>query len=102
VHVKTLIVLTPIFSAAETKAKGAKKAALQGTHGTAQRKKHYSVTFRRPKTLRLARKPKYLRKSIPHAPRMDEFRTIISCASFTIRSLHLKTDSLFFKKMLTR
>jgi ribosomal protein L23 len=36
------------------------------------------VSFHRPKTLRLPRAPKYPRKSIPHQPRMDEFRTIVS------------------------
>ena len=66
-------------SVADTsKAKSAKKAALQGTQGHRQRKVHYSVSFHRPKTLRLARKPKYPRKSIPHVPRMDEHRTIVS------------------------
>jgi large subunit ribosomal protein L23Ae len=37
-----------------------------------------SVSFHRPKTLRLPREPKYPRKSVPHAPRMDQFRTIVS------------------------
>lgn len=63
----------------DAKAKAAKKAALQGVHSHSSRKPRFSVTFRRPKTLRLPRNPKYPRKSIPHAPRMDEFRTIVSC-----------------------
>ncbi|TCD59977.1 60S ribosomal protein L25 [Steccherinum ochraceum] len=62
----------------DSKAKAAKKAALVGTNGAGQRKARYTVSFHRPKTLRLARNPKYPRKSIPHAPRMDEFRTIVS------------------------
>ncbi|KAK7689815.1 60s acidic ribosomal protein P2 [Cerrena zonata] len=62
----------------DAKAKAAKKAALAGTNSTAQRKARYSVSFHRPKTLRLAREPKYPRKSIPHAPRMDQFRTIVA------------------------
>ena len=66
-------------SAQNAKAKAAKKAALAGTNSTASRKKRTSVSFHRPKTLRLAREPKYPRKSIPHAPRMDQFRTIVSC-----------------------
>ncbi|CAE7215354.1 unnamed protein product, partial [Rhizoctonia solani] len=61
----------------DAKAKGAKKAALKGTNGKAQRKVRTSVSFHRPKTLRLPRTPKYQRKSIPHAPRMDEYRTIV-------------------------
>ncbi|KAF7357485.1 60S ribosomal protein L7 [Mycena sanguinolenta] len=62
----------------DSKAKAAKKAALQGAHGHSARKERFSVSFHRPKTLRLARAPKYPRKSIPHAPRMDQFRTIVS------------------------
>ena len=62
----------------DAKAKTAKKAALQGTHSHASRKKRTSASFHRPKTLRLDRQPKYPRKSIPHAPRMDQFRTIVS------------------------
>lgn len=62
----------------DTKAKAAKKAALQGAHSHASRKVRHTVSFHRPKTLRLAREPKYPRKSIPHAPRMDQFRTIVS------------------------
>lgn len=65
-------------SGSDAKAKAAKKAALQGAHSHSSRKTRYSVTFHRPKTLRLPREPKYPRKSIPHAPRMDQFRTIVS------------------------
>ncbi|KAH9947456.1 ribosomal protein L23/L15e core domain-containing protein [Amylocystis lapponica] len=64
--------------AKDAKAKAAKKAALAGTHAHAARRERYSVSFHRPKTLRLARDPKYPRKSIPHVPRMDQFRTIVS------------------------
>ncbi|KAG5220280.1 60S ribosomal protein [Salix suchowensis] len=66
------------LTAKDNKAKAAKKAALQGAHSTSSRKTRTSVSFHRPKTLRLARDPKYPRKSIPHAPRMDQFRTIVS------------------------
>ncbi|EMD39691.1 hypothetical protein CERSUDRAFT_112000, partial [Gelatoporia subvermispora B] len=62
----------------EQKAKTAKKAALVGAHAHRARKIRTSVSFHRPKTLRLPRDPKYPRKSIPHAPRMDQFRTIVS------------------------
>ncbi|KAF8315615.1 hypothetical protein DL93DRAFT_2078818 [Clavulina sp. PMI_390] len=67
----------PAKKDATTQAKAAKKAALKGTHAHASRKVRTSVSFHRPKTLRLAREPKYPRKSVPHAPRMDAFRTII-------------------------
>jgi len=62
----------------ETKAKNAKKAALVGAQSTTKRKVRTTVSFHRPKTLRLPRSPRYPRKSIPHAPRMDEHRVIVS------------------------
>ncbi|KAG7088654.1 60s acidic ribosomal protein P2 [Marasmius oreades] len=62
----------------DAKAKAAKKAALQGAQSHSSRKARHSVSFHRPKTLRLPRSPKYPRKSVPHAPRMDQFRTIVS------------------------
>ncbi|EIM85822.1 uncharacterized protein STEHIDRAFT_131551 [Stereum hirsutum FP-91666 SS1] len=65
-------------SSKDAKAKSAKKAALQGVHGHHSRKVRYTVSFHRPKTLRLPRDPKYQRKSVHHVPRMDEFRTIVS------------------------
>ncbi|KAI7884295.1 hypothetical protein K492DRAFT_174208 [Lichtheimia hyalospora FSU 10163] len=58
------------------KAIAAKKAALKGVHGKSVRKVRTSTHFHLPKTLRLARKPKYARKSIPHLPRMDQYRVI--------------------------
>jgi large subunit ribosomal protein L23Ae len=61
------------------KAKTAKKAALQGVHSHSSRKPRTTVSFHRPKTLRLPRDPKYQRKSVLHAPRMDEYRIIVSC-----------------------
>ena len=76
-----LFILSGASSAKESKAKAAKKAALQGAHSTSKRKTRFSVSFHRPKTLRLKRDPKYPRKSIPHAPRMDQFRTIVSYVS---------------------
>ena len=46
-------------------------------HGQQKRKARYSTTFHRPKTLQLARNPKYPRKSIPHATRLDEHKVVI-------------------------
>ncbi|PSS37045.1 hypothetical protein PHLCEN_2v1084 [Hermanssonia centrifuga] len=68
----------PKASPKDAKAKAAKKAALAGTNAHASRKTRTSVSFHRPKTLRLPRAPKYPRKSVPHVPRMDQFRTIVS------------------------
>lgn len=42
------------------------------------RKIRLSTTFHRPKTLRLARNPKYPRKSVPHEPRLDEYTVLIN------------------------
>jgi len=59
------------------KAKEAAKATLKGAHIHKQRKVRLSTTFHRPKTLKLPRKPKYVRKSIPNEPRLDEHKVII-------------------------
>lgn len=75
---KTAPKTTKTAASKDAKAKSAKKAALQGVHGHHSRKVRHSVSFHRPKTLRLPRDPKYQRKSVHHAPRMDEFRTIVS------------------------
>jgi len=64
-------------SAASKKAAEAKKAALKGTHPNKHRKYRPSTTFRRPTTKTLPRTPKYLRKSILHEPRLDEYKIII-------------------------
>lgn len=47
------------------------------THSTKQRKVRLSTTFHQPKTLSLARNPKFPRKSIPHLPRLDEHKIVI-------------------------
>merc|ERR1719495_1443753 len=54
----------------------AKKSALRGTHATRKRKVHTKVTFRRPKTFKAPRQPKYPRKSTPKRPRLDQYSTI--------------------------
>ncbi|GAA5933955.1 hypothetical protein JCM10213_008485 [Rhodosporidiobolus nylandii] len=55
----------------------AKKAALKGAQGSKLAKVRTSVTFHRPKTLALPRKPMYQRKAVHSLPRMDAFRTVI-------------------------
>lgn len=60
------------------KALAAKKAVAKGVNGNKVLKVRTNTTFRRPKTLRLPRKPKYERKSIAHYPRLDEYKVIIS------------------------
>lgn len=54
---------------AKIKAIAAKKKVVKGAHGTRVRKIRTTVQFRRPKTLKLMRKPKYPRKSCPRRPR---------------------------------
>ncbi|KAK4242621.1 putative ribosomal protein L23 [Achaetomium macrosporum] len=58
-------------------AKKAAQAALKGVHSHKKTKVRHTTTFHRPKTLVLSRSPKYPRKSIPHAPRLDEHKIII-------------------------
>ncbi|KAI5293491.1 60S ribosomal protein L25, partial [Ascosphaera acerosa] len=59
------------------KAAAASKAVLKGVHSHKVKKVRTSTTFHRPKTLQLSRAPKYPRKSIPHAPRLDEHKVIL-------------------------
>lgn len=58
------------------KAEAAKKAVLKGTNCLAKKKITTKASFHLPKTLRLARTPKYLRKSIPSANKLDEYSII--------------------------
>ena len=63
-------------AAPKTKALAAKKAALKGVNGSAQRKVRTSTTFRLPKTLHLRRAPRYPRKSVPRTPQLDQFTVL--------------------------
>ncbi|KAI1298190.1 60S ribosomal protein L25 [Mortierella claussenii] len=62
----------------KTKALAAKKAALKGVNGQKARKIRTSTTFNLPKTLKLARNPKYARKAVPHVPRLDQYKVLKS------------------------
>ncbi|KAJ2765267.1 60S ribosomal protein L25, partial [Coemansia nantahalensis] len=55
------------------KAQAARKAALKGVHGKKEKKEHTSTTFRLPKTLRLARTPKYTRTATPRFAKLDQY-----------------------------
>ncbi|KAI1167422.1 60S ribosomal protein L25-like protein [Nemania serpens] len=57
-------------------ANAAAKATLRGDHAHKARKVRTSTTFHRPKTLTLARTPKYHRK-FAHDPRLDEHKIIV-------------------------
>ena len=58
------------------KAKAAAKQVKQGTHTTGQRKVRTNIHFRRPKTLRLPRNPRYARKAVTSGPRLDKHSII--------------------------
>lgn len=60
-----------------SQAKAAAKKALKSTTKVT-RTVRTNTTFRRPKTLKLARKPAYPRKSVPHLPRLDAYKIIVS------------------------
>ncbi|XP_032187563.1 60S ribosomal protein L23a-like [Mustela erminea] len=67
----------PPKAKAKAKALKAKKAVLKGVHSHKKKKKiRTSPTFRRPKTLRLQRQPKYPRKSTPRRNKLDHFAII--------------------------
>uniref|UniRef100_A0A8C0S7I8 Large ribosomal subunit protein uL23 n=2 Tax=Canis lupus TaxID=9612 RepID=A0A8C0S7I8_CANLF len=61
----------PPKAKAKAKALKAKKAVLKGVHSHKKKKIRTSPTFRRPKTLRLQRQPKYPRKSTPRRNKLD-------------------------------
>merc|ERR1712165_690907 len=58
------------------KAQKVQKKTVKGTHGTRVKKVRTSVHFRRPKTFRPVRQPKYPRKSTPARNRMDAHNII--------------------------
>ncbi|XP_068923467.1 large ribosomal subunit protein uL23-like [Petaurus breviceps papuanus] len=68
--------VVPPKTEAKSKAVKAKKAVLKGVHSHKKKKIRTSPTFRRPKTLRLRRQPKYPRKSAPHRNKLNHFAII--------------------------
>ena len=54
----------------------AKKTVLKGAQAKTKKKIRTTVHFHRPKTLRLARKPKFPRKSAPRTNKLDQFAII--------------------------
>nr|XP_012292192.2 60S ribosomal protein L23a-like [Aotus nancymaae] len=68
----------PPKAEAKAKALKAKRAVLKGVHSHRKKKIRpgairTSPTFRRPKTLRLRRQPKYPRKSAPRRNKLDHY-----------------------------
>ncbi|KAF4077393.1 60S ribosomal protein L23a [Ictalurus punctatus] len=68
--------VVPVKTEAKSKALKAKKAVLKGVHSHRKKKVRTSPTFRRPKTLRLRRQPKYPRKSAPRRNKLDHYAII--------------------------
>merc|ERR1712002_691681 len=61
---------------AAAKALSAKKKVVKGRFGTRVKKVRTAVKFRRPKTLRLKRAPKFPKNSTPNRDRMDAYSII--------------------------
>ncbi|GFR73771.1 60S ribosomal protein L23a-like [Elysia marginata] len=61
---------------AKEKALKAKKNVVRGRHDKKNRKVRTSVHFRRPKTLKLSRNPKYPRKSVNKTNKLDQYALI--------------------------
>uniref|UniRef100_A0A8C8UG32 Large ribosomal subunit protein uL23 N-terminal domain-containing protein n=1 Tax=Peromyscus maniculatus bairdii TaxID=230844 RepID=A0A8C8UG32_PERMB len=64
----------PPKAEAKVKALKAEKAVLKGVHSHKKKKIRTSPTFRRPKTLRLRRQPKYPQKSAPRRNKLDLYK----------------------------
>ena len=82
------VALTPFdfcLLGGSAKARAAAKAARKGIAAKKQHKVRTSVKFRRPKTLRLARDPKYKRQSVPSRHRFDKY-AIVRVRSFSSSS----------------
>ncbi|XP_005094951.1 60S ribosomal protein L23a [Aplysia californica] len=58
---------------AKEKALRAKKSVVRGRHDKKSRKVRTSVQFRRPKTMKLPRNPKYPRKSVNRTNKLDQY-----------------------------
>ena len=61
---------------AAAKATATAKAVKKGVHTKVAKKIRTNVHFFRPETLALARNPKYARRSVPRATRLDQFQIL--------------------------
>ncbi|CCH44439.1 60S ribosomal protein L25-B [Wickerhamomyces ciferrii] len=64
--------------APSTKAQSAKRIVNKGNNAKKVLKIRTDTSFRLPKTLKLARNPKYARKSVPHYERLDSYKVIVA------------------------
>ncbi|KHN80928.1 60S ribosomal protein L23a [Toxocara canis] len=58
------------------KALDAKKKVVKGRHSVLKKKVRTSVHFYRPRTLKLARTPRYPRKSVPRRDKLDAYAIV--------------------------
>merc|ERR1712150_12077 len=58
------------------KAQKVQRKVVKGTHGTRVKKVRTTVQFKRPRTFRPSRKPKYPRKSVPTRQKLDAYSII--------------------------
>lgn len=63
--------------APSAKASAAKKAVAKGGSAKKALSVRTSATFRQPKTLRLARSPRYAAKAVPHRARLDAHKIVV-------------------------
>merc|ERR1719277_685855 len=68
--------MAPKAKAPADKAKKAAKTLAVGTNTKKSTKVHYKTAFHRPKTLRLLRNPKYLRRSVPRENKLDQYQIL--------------------------
>ena len=66
----------PPKAEAKAKALKVKKAVLKGVHSHKKKRIRTSPTFRRPKTPRLRRQPKYPQKRAPRGNKLDHYAII--------------------------
>ncbi|KAI7832956.1 ribosomal protein L23/L15e core domain-containing protein [Kickxella alabastrina] len=61
---------------ATVKAQAARKAAIKGVQSQKAKKVHTTATFRLPRTLKLARAPKYARKAVNRFATLDQYSVL--------------------------
>ena len=96
-----ILYLSVFIATAASKAQTAKKAALKGTNALVKKQTRTTTTFRRPKTLRLARNEKYPRRSIPRQSILGGASSTgslgLSEAAYSVLKYPLTTESAMKK-----
>ena len=68
--------MAPKAKAPADKAKKAAKTLAVGSNTKKSTKVYFKPKFHRPKTLRLLRNPKYLRRSVPRVNKLDQYQIL--------------------------